>query len=124
MLILAKQLHTFQFARILNESEIAAPKACLLLLLNNNNHKNRNILLSIGVFNLANQLLNFSKNRGMQSGKSEFHQFHGLILPHVCYSISEAAIFPTIFNGKHEKSLGISLESFSTLQYYIYIVRE
>ena len=94
MLILGKQLHTLQFARILNESEI------------------------------ANQLLNFSQNRGMQSGKSEFHQFHGLILPHVCYSISEAAIFPTIFNGKHEKSLGISLESFSTLQYYIYIVRE
>ena len=67
---LAKHLYTLQFARVLIETEIAAPKACLLLFLNNNNHKNRNILFSIGVFYLANQLLKFSKNQGMVNWNS------------------------------------------------------
>ena len=35
-----------------------------------------------GVFNHSNQLSNFSKNWGMRGGKTEFHEFRGLILPH------------------------------------------
>ena len=42
-----------------------------------------------GVFNLSNQLSNFSKNWGMQRDKAEFREFHKLILPYICYSLSK-----------------------------------
>ena len=38
------------------------------------------------VFNLSSQLAKFSKTRGMLHGKSGFHRFYGLFLPHFCYS--------------------------------------
>ena len=54
-----------------------------------------------GVFNLSDQLSNFSKNWGMQRDKTEFHEFHELILLRFCYSRSKTAIIPTIFSGKN-----------------------
>ena len=65
-----------------------------------------------GVFNLSNQLSNFSKNWEMQHDKTEFHKFHRLISPHFCYSPSKIAIVLTISIGKHVvKSFEISLET-------------
>ena len=47
----------------------------------------------------------------MQHNKRERHEFHGLILPHFCYSQSKIAIIPTIFIGKHVKLSEIGLET-------------
>ena len=57
-------------------------------------------LPSKGVFNLSNQLSNFSKNWKMQRDKTEFHKFCGLILLHFLYSRSKIAIIPSISTGK------------------------
>ena len=61
-----------------------------------------------GVFNLSNQLSNFSKNWGVQHNKTEFHEFHVLILTHFSYLHSNMAIIPTVFTGKHVKFFEIS----------------
>ena len=68
-------------------------------------------LPSKGVFNLSNQLSNFSKNWKMQRDKTEFHEFCELILPYFCFSRSKIAIIPSISTGKHVKFLEISLET-------------
>ena len=49
-----------------------------------------------GVFNLSNQLSNFSKNWGVQRNKTEFYEFHGLTLTRFSYLCSKMAIIPTI----------------------------
>ena len=65
-----------------------------------------------GIFNLSNQLSNFSKNWGMQHDKTESHKFQRLISPHFCYSRSKIAIIPTILIGNHVvKSFEINLEA-------------
>ena len=40
-----------------------------------------------GVFNLSNQLSNFSRNCGLQGGETKFHQFHELILLRYIFAI-------------------------------------
>mgnify|MGYP001802608545 CR=1 FL=1 len=70
-----------------------------------------NIEVIKGVFNLFNQLSNFFKNWGMQSGKTEFHASHGLILLHFDIHIQNIAKIPKIFTGKHVEFLVISLET-------------
>ena len=47
----------------------------------------------------------------MQRGKTKFHEFHGITLPHFCYSRSKIVIIQTIFIGKHVESFEISLEN-------------
>ena len=62
-----------------------------------------------GVFNLHNQLSNFSKSWEMQHSKTVFHEFHGLMFLYFCYSHKKKAIIPTIFTGKHKMFLEIRL---------------
>ena len=47
----------------------------------------------------------------MQSGKTEFHAFHVLILLHFDIHIQNIAKIPKISTGKHVKFLVISLET-------------
>ena len=63
--------------------------------------------LGKGVCNLSN----FSKTWETQRSKTEFHEFHGLILPQFCFLNSNIVIIPTIFTGKRVKFLEISLET-------------
>ena len=53
----------------------------------------------IGLFNIFNQLSNFSKNRGMKGGTSKFCEFCRLILVAFCESSSILAMIPTNFSG-------------------------
>ena len=53
-----------------------------------------------GVFNLSNQPSYFSRNWGMQGGKTKCHKFHGLVLPHVYNLSPKIAINPTNFTWK------------------------
>ena len=46
----------------------------------------------------------------MQGGKTELHEFHGLILSHFCDSSPKIGIIPTTFTGEHVKWIEISLE--------------
>ena len=50
-----------------------------------------------GVFNLSNQLSYFSRNWGMQGGKTKCHKLHVLVLPHVYNLSPKIAINPTNF---------------------------
>ena len=69
------------------------------------------IAITKGVCNPVNQLSNFSKNWGMQHSKTEFHEFHGLILLNFCYSRSKVARTPTILTGKHVEFFEMSFEA-------------
>ena len=72
-----------------------------------------------GVFNLSNQLSNFFKNWGMQRGKTEFHAFHGLILPHFDIHIQQQQKFQQFL--LENIFLDISLETMIWGNWYINI---